>query len=150
MSAPGGPPDTKKNVAPPAQSQNGVTFNAGRNIQGAFATGQRATATATFIEPASASAVDISATLEAVRNCLAGVPGIEPRALTRLVEAKEEAAKPSPVSAEITSLVGQAIQYGTKAAGFADAVEQLAPLVRSVWGWAGEALPEWASRLGLQ
>ena len=93
--------------------------------------------------------IDIVGTLQALRTHLAQIPGIEPKALTRLDEAEEEAAKAEPETGEITLLVDQATRYATKAAGFAGAIEQLAPHLKRVWDWAGTALPDWASALGL-
>ena len=87
--------------------------------------------------------------MQALRAQLAQIPGIESKALTRLDEAQEEAAKAEPEAGEITSLVDQATRYATKAAGFAGAIEQLAPHLKRVWDWAGTALPDWASALGL-
>ena len=96
------------------------------------------------------SSIDITETLRALRVLFAQIPDIEPKALTRLDEAKDEAAKAETQPTEITSLVEQATGYATKAAGFAGAVEQLAPYLKSVWDWAGGALPNSLSALGLR
>jgi hypothetical protein len=93
---------------------------------------------------------DIAATLEALHAQFTQIPGIEQKALTRLGEAKDEAAKAEPVPSEITALVDQATRYATTAAGFAGAVEQLAPHLKRVWDWAGAALPDWVSTVGLR
>jgi hypothetical protein len=138
-----GPPTAKP-------SSSGATFKAGGNIIGAFATGTKSKASATFIATVPDQTVDIVEALEALHAELARIPNIEPKALTSLIKAKEEAAKTHAVAhAEVTSLVEQAVKYAGAAAGFAGAVEQLAPRVKRIWDWAGATLPDWASTLGL-
>jgi hypothetical protein len=126
-----------------------VSFSAGRDNKGAFAIGNYATATATLTETVTPDqGIDITATLEALRVQLAQIAGVDTKALTRLDEAKEEAAKDDAEPAEITTLVDQATRYATKAAGFAAAAGQVAPLAKQVWNWAGTALPDWIAALG--
>lgn len=128
-----------------------VTFHAGRHNNGAFAVGTHATATAIISEMAPGNPViDIAQTLQTLRAAFGEIPGVEVKALTRLEEASQEAAKPAPEAKEITTLVDQATRYATKAAGFASAVDKLAPHLKRVWDWAGSALPEWAASLGLR
>ncbi len=117
---------------------SGPSFSAGRDIKGAFATGDRSTATATISETAAPDdGVNIAAALAALRDILATVAGIETKALTRIDEAREEAARPVPSREEVKSLVGQAAGYARDAAGFADAAEKLKPHLQHVAAWLG-------------
>jgi hypothetical protein len=129
---------------------SGPTFNAGRDNKGAFATGDFARATATLSETTAPDAnVNISAALAALREVLAGVPGIEAKALTRLDEARDEAAKPKPKRDEVKNLVAQATRYARDAAGFAEASEKLKPHLQQVAAWLGSTWQSWAPALGL-
>lgn len=129
---------------------SGASFIAGRDNKGAFATGRGSTATATITETvAPDSNVDILAVLAALRDTLAHTPGVERKALTRIEEAKEEAAKPEPKREEVKSLVAQATQYAKDAAGFSDAVEKLKPHLVQIAAWTGSAWQVWARALGL-
>jgi|GEM_PF-4028304 hypothetical protein len=120
---------------------SGPTFTAGRDIKGAFATGAGAVATATMTETIQPDPkVDIQAAIAGLREALAGVPGIEKKALTRLDEAKDEAAQPEPKRDEVRDLVAQATGYARKAAGFAEAAEKLEPHLRQIGAWLGTAL----------
>lgn len=98
---------------------------------------------------APASNVDILAVLAALRDTLAHTPGIERKALTRIEEAQEEAAKREPKREEVKSLVAQATQYAKDAAGFSDAVEKLKPHLMQIAAWTGSAWQAWARALGL-
>ena len=76
---------------------SGPSFTAGRDIKGAFSTGDHSTATATIsgqVEPD--ASVDIATALAALRNILSAVPCIDTKVLTRIDEAREEAARPVP------------------------------------------------------
>ena len=129
---------------------SGTTFSAGRDNKGAFATGAGATATATVTETMMPDPnVNITATLAALRDILASVPGIETKALTRLDEARQEATKPEPKREEVKSLVAQAAGYARDTAGFADAVDKLRPHLQQVAAWLGTAWQSWAPMLGL-
>jgi hypothetical protein len=117
---------------------SGPTFTAGRDNKGAFATGARSSATATISETnESSSNVNIQPTLAGIREILTGVPGLDPKALTWLDEASEEAEKAEPDRDEVGRLVNQAAQYAKKAAGFAVAAERLAPHLQQVGAWVG-------------
>ncbi|HUB46857.1 MAG TPA: hypothetical protein VMB73_17900 [Acetobacteraceae bacterium] len=144
--------DAKPSANPATATRNTTTtFSAGRDNKGAFAVGKGATATNISTEaPPANPGIDLAAVLDAIRVQLAQIPEVDPKALTRLDEAKTEAAKPAPEPEEVTSLVEQATRYATKAASFAAAAEKLGPLVKQVWEWAGAALPDWASAVGLQ
>ena len=112
---------------------SGPSFTAGRDIKGAFATGDHASATATISETVAPDpGVDIAAALAALRTILAAVPGIETKALTRIDEAREEAAKPMPRRDEVKSLVAQAAGYARDAAveRLSDAPEDKAAVTR--------------------
>ena len=129
---------------------SGPSFTAGRDIKGAFATGDHASATATISETVAPNpGIDIAAALAALRDILAAVPGIETKALTRIDEAREEAAKPMPRRDEVKNLVAQAAGYARDAAGFADAAEHLKPHLQHVAAWLGNTWQSWAPTLGL-
>jgi hypothetical protein len=129
---------------------SGPTFTAGRDNKGAFATGERATATATITETVAPDPnVNIAAALAALRDILASVPGIETKALTRLDEARQEAARPAPKREEVKSLVAQAAGYARDATGFAEAAEKLKPHLQQVAAWLGSTWQSWAPALGL-
>ena len=129
---------------------SGPTFTAGRDNKGAFATGDRATATATITETVAPDPnVDIAATLATLRDILAAVPGIEKKALTRLDEARQEATKAEPKREEVKSLVAQAAGYARDTAGFAEAVEKLRPHLQQVAAWVGTTWQSWVPMLGL-
>ena len=118
----------------------GPTFNAGRDIKGAFATGAGAVATATFTEAAPPDpTIDIRAAIAALRDELAQMPGIERKALNRLDEAQDEAVKPEPKREEVKNLVAQATSYASQATGFAEAAEKLKPHIVQIAGWLGTA-----------
>lgn len=129
---------------------SGTSFTAGRDNKGAFATGKGATATATISEIVAPDPnVDILAALTALRDILAHTPGIERKALTRIDEAQEEAAKPEPKREEVKALITQATQYVRGAAEVSDAVEKLKPHLMQVSAWVGSTWRTWAPTLGL-
>ena len=129
---------------------SGASFNAGRDNKGAFATGAGSTATATITETTAPDpSVNIQAELEALQHILAALPALDPKALTRLDEARQEAAKPDPNRGEVGQLIAQATEYASGAAGFADAAEHLTPHLQQVASWLGNSWPHWASSIGL-
>jgi hypothetical protein len=128
----------------------GPVFRAGRDIKGAFATAQGASATATWSEQNVPDPnIDIGAALTAIRKALAELPGIDTKALTRLDEAKDEAQKPNPKREEIQTLVAQATQYARDADGSAVTATRLIPHLQQIAGWLGQAWQSWAPALGL-
>jgi hypothetical protein len=128
----------------------GAKFIAGRDNKGAFAIGAGSTASATFSELKSPDdGVEIEATLIAIREILSELPGVEPKALTRLDEARAEASKPDPDRGEVEQLVMQATRYANNAAGFADAVERLTPPLARIASWLGHTWLQWAPSVGL-
>lgn len=128
----------------------GPVFRAGRDIKGAFATAEGASATATWSEHVTPDPnTDIAAALTAIREVLAQLPGIEGRALTRLDEAKDEVQKPHPKREEVETLVSQAMRYARDTNGFADAATQLASHLQQIAGWLGHTWHSWAPSLGL-
>lgn len=129
---------------------SGPTFTAGRDNKGAFATGKRATATATITETVAPDpTIDIVAVLAALQGTLARLPGVDPKALTRIEEARAEAARREPKREEVKSLVAQATQYAKDAAGFTEAAAKLKPHLQQVAAWAGSTWQAWAPTLGL-
>jgi hypothetical protein len=128
----------------------GPVFRAGRDIKGAFATAQRASATATWSEQnAPDPNIDLAAALTAIREALAQLPGIDTKALTRLDEAKDEAQKSNPKPEEIETLVAQATRYAQDAEGFTEAAATLLPRLQQVAAWLGRTWQSWAPMLGL-
>jgi hypothetical protein len=126
------------------------TITAGRDNKGAFAIGERATATALITETVTPDPnVNIAGALAALRDILASMPGIETKALTRLDEARQEAAKSAPKREEVKSLVSQAAGYARDATGFAEAAEKLKPHLQQVAAWLGSTWQSWAPALGL-
>ena len=73
-------------------------FRRAGNMHGvAAATGDHATATASYAtQPVPDGAIDLAAELRAVREQLAKIPDMDPKALTRLDEAQTEASAPEP------------------------------------------------------
>lgn len=129
---------------------SGTSFTAGRDNKGAFATGKGAMATTTITEIVEPDpSIDILAALAALRDIVAHTPGIELKALTRIDEAQEEAAKPEPKREEVKDLITQATQYVRGAAEVSDAVERLKPHLMQVSAWVGSAWRTWAPTLGL-
>ena len=129
---------------------SGPSFTAGRDNKGAFAIGKESTATATLTETVIPNPnIDILAVLTALQDTLVRMPGIERKALTRIVEAREEAAKPQPKREEVKNLITQAMQYVQGAAGLSDAVEKLKPHLMQIADWAGSTWQAWAPTLGL-
>ncbi len=129
---------------------NEVSFTAGRDNKGAFATGKGSVATATIAETIAPDPnIDIIAVLTALQDAVARIPGVEHKALTRIEEAWEEAAKLKPKREEVASLVKQAMQYTTNPANVSDAVEKLKPDLLQVVAWVGGTWQSWAPMLGL-
>jgi hypothetical protein len=128
----------------------GPVFRAGRDIKGAFATAEGASATATWSEQnAPDRNSEVATALTAIREILAQLPGIETKALTRLDEARDEAQKANPKREEVETLVAQAARYARDADGFADATTRLIPHLQQIAGWLGQAWQSWAPPLGL-
>ena len=127
------------------------SVSAGRDMKGnAIATGDFATATATYSETVPRDlSVDLCAELAALRQVLAGIGGVNKRALTRLDEAEDEAGKAEPDPGEIRKLVTEATSYARTANGFMEQAGQLAPSLMRVGGWLGQSWSDWASSLGL-
>ena len=129
---------------------SGTSFTAGRDNKGAFATGMGATAITTITETVAPDLnikiLDVLATLHQI---LARMPGVERKALARLEEAQEEAAKPEPKREEVKALVTQAAHYAKDVADFGDAMEKLKPHLIHVAAWAGSTWQTWAPTLGL-
>jgi hypothetical protein len=126
------------------------SFIAGRDIKGAFATGDHATATTTITEAVAPDMnVDIVAALSALKVVLCTLPGIETKALIRLDEARDEAAKSEPKREEVKSLVAQATNYAREATGFIEAADKLTGPLQHIAAWAGSTWQSWAPTLGL-
>jgi hypothetical protein len=127
---------------------SGPTFVAGRDNKGAFAIGNGSVATMTEATAPDPN-VNIMAALAALRDIMNNVPGVEKKVLTRLDEARDEAAKPAPKREEVKSLVAQATNYAREAAGFAEATEKLSPHLQQIAAWVGSTWQSWAPTLGL-
>ena len=96
---------------------SGPSFNAGRDIKGAFATGDGSSAVSTHNETIAADpTVDIVAELKALRLVIEGVPNVSPNALTRIDGATQEATRAKPKQAEVHQLLTQAVRYASEAA----------------------------------
>ena len=118
------------------------TFTAGRDIKGAFATGTNSSAVATMSESVTpAGNVDITAAIAALHDIMRSLPDLEPRALTRLNEAREEANKPIPKRDEVKSLIAQATMYAREVSGFAEVTEKLKPHLQAIAAWLGSTDP---------
>jgi hypothetical protein len=126
------------------------TFTAGRDIKGVFATGNHAKASGNLSDSvASEPNVDIAAALAAVHDVLVRLHGIEPKAITRVEEAREEVAKAVPQKEEVASLVEQATRYARQASGFAEAAGELVPQLQRIGSWLGFEWQNWSSSLGI-
>jgi hypothetical protein len=116
----------------------------------AAATGTRSKATATYSETAPRDpSVDLSAEIAALREILAGLRGVDSKALTRLDEAQAEAKKPEPNRKEVHDLITQAARYAKGAEDFAEHTEKLVPRLTRIAAWLGQAWSSWAPNLGL-
>jgi hypothetical protein len=129
---------------------NDRSVSAGRDIKGsAVATGDHSTATANYSETVQRDpSVDLKAELAALRQILASLPGLDSKAVTRLKEAEDEAAKPEPNRGEIENLVKQATGYAKTATGFIEATGNLVPHLTKIGAGLGVAWSTLAPMLG--
>jgi hypothetical protein len=128
------------------------SVSAGRDIKGtAAATGDLATATATTYSETVRrdTRIDLRGELTAVRKILAGLDGVDKKALNRVQEAEDEAGKREPDLSEIEKLVGQATHYAKTAVGFTEQIGKLVPPLTKIGAWLGRAWSEWGPTLGL-
>lgn len=86
--------------------------------------------------------------LSAIRDILATVPGMEPKALTRLDETRAELEKATPDKGEAADLIGQALTYARTADGVLQLYDRLAPRIESLTHWLGASASDLLSLLG--
>lgn len=102
------------------------------------------TYTKTTLPPA--ETVRIESEIEALRQLLADLKtGDRSKILNALAEAAEEAAKPEPKKDEIGKALERALDYTSKAEGFAEKADKLILHVTRACAWLGE---NWYKLLG--
>ena len=83
--------------------------------------------------------VDISAELRDLREALAGLDSPDRRKIENaLGDAEDELAKSDPDKDEVGNAVDRALKYASKAQGFAEVAEKLAPHVKNAAAWLGK------------
>jgi hypothetical protein len=128
------------------------SIGAGRDMKiVAAASGDKSIAIASSSETTvcGAPSIDAKAELAVLRQILSTLEDLDRKALTRLDEAAEEAAKPKPDHGEVQNLIEQATRYAKTANGFADQAGKLVPHLTRVAVWLGRAWSDWGPTLGL-
>jgi hypothetical protein len=121
------------------------SVSAGRDITGSsIVTGDHSTATTTYTSKHTLpppESVDIRAELASIRATLAGLQlqgSDASKVRNALQEAEEEAASPTPRKDEVGKALERAVDYASKANGFAEQAAKLAPHLKAAASWCGQ------------
>lgn len=101
-------------------------------------TGDRNTATLTHVTLPAPESVDIHQELRALRSLLEALATPDSRKLgNALSDAEDELAKPEPDREEVGRALDRALEYASRAEGFANAASALKPHVVAATAWLG-------------
>ena len=93
-----------------------------------------------------AADVDMKATLDALRQALAGLDSPDIKKINNaLSDAEDELAKPEPDKDEIGTALDRALGYAEKTQDFVSAIDKLVPYVKNSAAWLGK---NWHKLLG--